>query len=219
LFPFFAIITAVFVKDVFAQSKNLFFSITQTVIVSILVLAFIVLNFVFSPEKFVVFGLITIALVIVSWYIYKNAQTKYHALFLLTCCVAVWLNTYFVLVVYPTILRYKPEVQASTYVNQHLVDKPIIVICAIPNAFPFYIPRPIEVTSLSRLLAKPVNPNAVVLIDDNLVKEMDYLKVNYTVIKAFEDYPQESLTLPFILKSERYKTLDHFYLVTINKNK
>ncbi len=218
LFPFFSIITAVFVQDVIAESKGAYFKVSQYIITGVLVLAFIVLNFIFSPEKFVVFSLITTTLGLLTWYIYKHSQSVYYGLFLFTCCVAVWLNTYFLTVVYPTLLRYKPEVQAATYVNQHLADRPIIVICAIPNAFPFYIPRPIEVTSLSNLLAKPINKNAVVLIDDNLVKQMDYKKVKYTVIKAFEDYPQENLTLPFILEHQRYKTLDHFYLVTINKN-
>jgi len=218
LFPFFSIITAVFVQNVIAKSKGAYFKVSQYIITGLLVFVFIVLNFIFSPEKFVVFSLITAALGLLTWYIYKNSQSVYYGLFLFTCCVAVWLNTYFLSVVYPTLLRYKPEVQASTYVNQHLADRPIVVICAIPNAFPFYIPRPIEVTSLSNLLAKPVDKNAVVLIDDNLVKQMDYKKVKYTVIKAFEDYPQENLTLPFILEDQRYKTLDHFYLVTINKN-
>jgi len=218
LFPFFSIITAVFLQDVIAKSKGAYFRVSQYIITGVLVPAFIVLNFIFSPEKFVVFSLITAALGLLTWYIYKHSQSVYYGLFLFTCCVAVWLNIYFLTAVYPTLLRYKPEVQASTYVNQHLADRPIIVICAIPNAFPFYIPRPIEVTSLSNLLAKPVDENAVVLIDDNLVKQMDYKKVKYTVIKAFEDYPQENLTLPFILENQRYKTLDHFYLVTINKN-
>jgi len=218
LFPFFSIITAVFVQDVIAKSKGAYFKVSQYIITGVLVLAFIVLNFIFSPEHFVVFSFITAALGLLTWYIYKHSQSVYYGLFLFTCCVAVWLNTYFLAVVYPTMLRYKPEVQASTYVNQHLADRPIIVISAIPNAFPFYIPRPIKVTSLSNLLAKPVAKNAVVLIDDNLVKQMDYQKVDYTVIKAFEDYPQENLTLPFILENQRYRTLDHFYLVTINKN-
>ncbi|WP_448702291.1 glycosyltransferase family 39 protein [Mucilaginibacter sp. AW1-3] len=215
LFPFFAIITAVYVQSVIAKSKGRFFKVTQYIITGLLIVAFIALNFIFSPEKFVVFGLITLALGLLTWYIYKNSRSVYYNLFLFTCCVAVWLNTYFLSVVYPTIIRYKPEVQASAYVNEHLADRPIIVICAIPNAFPFYIPRSIEVNSLSGLLAKPVDKNAVVLIDDNLVKQMDYRKVNYTVIKAFEDYPQENLTLPFILEKQRYKTLDHFYLVNI----
>jgi len=218
LFPFFAIITAVYVQSVIAKNEGKFFKITQYAITGILIVAFIALNFLFSPEKFVIFGSITIALGLAGWYIYKNSRSVYYSLFLFTCCVSVWLNTYFLTVVYPTLLRYKPEVQASTYVNEHLADKPIIVICAIPNAFPFYIPRPIQVTSLSSLLAKPIAKNAVVLIDDNLVKELNGLHVNFSIIKAFEDYPQENLTLPFILEKERYKTLDHFYLVTINKN-
>jgi len=215
LFPLFSIITAVYVQSVIVTGRGKFFKITQYIVTCLLIVAFIALNFIFSPERFLTFSAITLALGLLTWYIYKNGRSPYYSLFLFTCCVAVWLNAYFISVVYPVLLRYKPEVQASIYVNEHLADKPIIVICAIPNAFPFYIPRPIEVTSLSRLLKLPPVPGSVVLIDDNLVKQMDYQKINYTIIKAFEDYPQENLTLPFILEKERYKVLDHFYLVRL----
>ncbi len=215
LFPLFAIITAVFIRSVIVKNSNLFFKVAQYTVCSLLIIAFVALNFIFSPERFVVFSLITVALALLGWYIFSRGRSVYYNLFLFTCCVSVWLNAYFATVVYPVILKYKPEVQASTYVNQHLANQPVVVICAIPNAFPFYIPRPVPVTSLSRLLANPVQRQAVVLIDDGLFKQLNERHVAFSVVKQFDDYPQENLTLPFIIESQRYKTLDHFYLIRL----
>jgi hypothetical protein len=217
LFPFFAIITAAFIRRVIVTNQSKFFKVSQYTVTGILIVAFVVLNFIFSPEHFVIFSLITAVLLALSRYIFSQGKSIYYNLFLFTCCVSVWLNAYFITIVYPTILRYKPEVQASTYVNEHLADQPIVVICAIPNAFPFYIPRPVPVTSLSRLLANPTQRKAVVLIDDGLFKVLNERHIGFTVVKQFDDYPQENLTLPFIIESERYKTLDSFYLVRLNQ--
>lgn len=216
LFPFFAIITAVFVQDVIAKNKGAYFKVAQYIITGVLVLAFIALNFIFSPERFIVFSLITAALALLTWYIYKHSQSVYYSLFLFTCCVAIWLNAYFVAVVYPTILHYKAEVLASDYVNKYYPDTTIVVASEIPNAFPFYLRKPVVVSPMSHVLKTESERNMIVLIDDILADQLKNQHVGYCVIREFDNYPQENLTLPFIIESERYKTLGHFFLIKID---
>jgi len=213
LFPFFSIITAVYIHSVIVKNKGKFFKIVQYAITGILVVAFIALNFVFSPERFVVFSLITLGLVILAWYIYSKGQSVYYNLFLLTCCVAIWLNAYFIAIVYPTILRYKAEVLASDYVNQNYPGSTIVVVCEIPNAFPFYTQKRVYVTSISEVLKTPVERKSVILIDDILAAQLKDQHITYSVIKEFDNYPQENLTLPFIIEKERYKTFNHYFLI------
>lgn len=215
LFPFFAIITAVYIRSVIVKNKSAFFRITQYGVTGILILAFLALNFIFSPEHFVVFSFITLGLVVVTWYINDKSKLVYARLFLFTCCVSVWLNAYFIAIVYPTLLNYKADVQASAYINQHLPGQTIQTVCFIPNGFPFYADKRVNVTSMSHVLKTPAERKSVILIDDTLVNHLHKLNVPFKVVKEFDNYPNENLTLPFIIENERYKTLDHFYLIRI----
>ncbi len=218
LFPFFAIIAAVFIADVIAKSKSAIFKVSQYAITGILVVAFIALNFIFSPERYIVFFVITAVFALLTLYIYKSGTSVYYNLFLFTCAVAIWLNAYFVAIVYPTILRYKAEVTISDYVNQNYPDSTIVVVCEIPNGFPFYVHKRVDVTSISRALKSPAESNGIILIDDILVEQLKNMHVTYQVIKQFDNYPQENLTLPFIIEKERYTSLNHYYLIRLNKN-
>jgi 4-amino-4-deoxy-L-arabinose transferase-like glycosyltransferase len=212
LFPFFAIITAVFVRDVISSNKNAFFTIAQYSIVGLLIVAIVVLSFIFAPERWTVFLPLCIILVGIALYIYKNVTSKPRALFLLTCCVGLWVNAYLMSVVYPTLLTFKGDLHAAEYINEHYPSEPVISAFSIPNAFEFYTHQPVTFMEMADA-AK--HPGTLVMIDDDQKAELQKNNTPFELVQAFDNYPNENMTLPFIIKSKRLTTLNHFFLVRL----
>ncbi|MEN0052471.1 MAG: glycosyltransferase family 39 protein [Mucilaginibacter sp.] len=211
LFPFFAIITAVWVRGIIS-SRNQFFTIAQYGICVLLIVAIVALNFVFAPERLIVFLPLCILLAGITLYIYKNAGTKHQALFLFTCCVGLWANTYLMSVVYPTLLIFKGDVHAGEYISQYHPDDEVIAAFNVPNAFEFYTHQPVTFMDLAEA-AK--HRRALVLINDDQKNQLQQNGSPFTLIKAFDNYPNENMTLPFIIKAKRLTTLNHFFLVRL----
>ncbi|HEX8019804.1 hypothetical protein, partial [Mucilaginibacter sp.] len=55
----------------------------------------------------------------------------------------------------------------------------------------------------------------IIVADEKAVAELKAKGVAYNTIKAFQDFPHENLSLPFIIKKKRAATLDQFYLIKI----
>ena len=212
LFPFFAIITAGFVCEVFRSGKNKFFAIAQYGIAGLLIIAVIALNFIFAPERLTVFLPLCILLAGIAFYIYKNTASTLQALFLLTCCVSLWVNAYLMGVVYPTLLTFKGDLHAAEYINQHHPNEEVIAAFNVPNAFEFYTHQPVTFMSIDEA-AK--HNHALILINDDQKAALQNNNTPFQLIKAFNNYPNENMTLPFIIKAKRSTTLNHFFLVRL----
>jgi 4-amino-4-deoxy-L-arabinose transferase-like glycosyltransferase len=212
LFPFFGIITAAWVRSII-HNKNLFFTIAQYSVSILLIVTIVALSFIFAPERWVVFLPLCILLVGITLYIYKNAGSMQQALFLFTCCVGLWANTYLMSVVYPTLLVFKGDVHAGEYINQYYPNNEVIAAFNIPNAFEFYTHQPVTFMDLAEA-AK--HPNALVLINDDQKANLQKSNTPFTLVRAFDNYPNENMTLPFIIKAKRLTTLNHFFLVRLN---
>ena len=212
LFPFFAIITAGFVCEVFRSGKNKFFAIAQYGIAGLLIIAVIALNFIFAPERLTVFLPLCILLAGIAFYIYKNTASTLQALFLFTCCVSLWVNAYLMGVVYPTLLTFKGDLHAAEYINQHHPNEEVIAAFNVPNAFEFYTHQPVTFMSIDEA-AK--HNQALILINDDQKAALQNNNTPFQLIKAFNNYPNENMTLPFIIKAKRSTTLNHFFLVRL----
>ena len=212
LFPFFAIITAGFIREVFRSGKNKFFAIAQYGIAGLLIIAVIALNFIFAPERLTVFLPLCILLAGIAFYIYKNTASTLQALFLFTCCVSLWVNAYLMGVVYPTLLTFKGDLHAAEYINQHHPNEEVIAAFNVPNAFEFYTHQPVTFMSIDEA-AK--HNHALILINDDQKAALQNNNTPFQLIKAFNNYPNENMTLPFIIKAKRSTTLNHFFLVRL----
>jgi 4-amino-4-deoxy-L-arabinose transferase-like glycosyltransferase len=212
LFPFFAIITAGFVRKVFNSNRNLFFTIVQYSVTALLIIAVIVLNFIFAPERLTIFLPLCILLIGITLYIYKNAASKQRALFLFTCCVGLWVNAYLMSVVYPTLLTFKGDLHAAEYINQHHPNDEVIAAFNVPNAFEFYTHQPVTFMDMTEATK---HANALILINDAQKADLQKNNTPFELIKAFDNYPNENMTLPFIMESKRPTTLNHFFLVRL----
>ncbi|WPU95171.1 glycosyltransferase family 39 protein [Mucilaginibacter sabulilitoris] len=213
LFPFFAIITAGFVREVFSSNKNLFFTIAQYSVVGLLIIAVVALHFVFAPERLNVFLPLCILLTGVGLYLYKNTASRQRTLFLLTCCTGLWVNAYLMSVVYPTLLIYKGDVHAAEYINEYHPGVEVIATFNVPNAFEFYTHQPVTFMGLDDA-AK--HPNALILINDDQKAQLQKSNTPFKLVSTFDNYPNENMTLPFIIKAKRMITLNHFFLVRMS---
>jgi 4-amino-4-deoxy-L-arabinose transferase-like glycosyltransferase len=213
LFPFFAIITAVFIKEIIGSNKNLFFSISQYTINVLLIAVIVVLNFIFAPGHWPVFLMLSVALALITWYIYNYSETKIRALFLFTCCVSVFVNSYLIIVVYPTLVAFKGDVQAAAYINQYHPKEEIISAFNVPNAFEFYTRQPVVFMDMADA-AK--HSNALILINEGQKAELQKNNTPFQLIQSFDNYPNENITLPFIIESKRLTALNHFFLVKMS---
>ncbi|MEO3407205.1 glycosyltransferase family 39 protein [Mucilaginibacter sp. CAU 1740] len=216
LFPFFAIITAVFIKSLVNGGKFKFFKIAQYIITGLLVIAVVVLNFVFAPECWLIFILLLAGFVILSIYIFKQKATIWQPLFLFTCAVTVFVNAYLVAVAYPIIVDYRGDISAAEYLNENNKGQKVSAT-VLSNTFDFYYKGEVTYSNLDEILKTESQKKQIIVADEKAITELKSKGVTYTVVKAFEDYPRENLSLPFIIKNKRPTTLDHFYLIKLVK--
>ncbi|EHQ26626.1 ArnT family glycosyltransferase [Mucilaginibacter paludis] len=215
LFPFFAIITAVFVQRVSVNNNARLFKITQYIITGALILLIIVLDFIFAPERSLIFILLILGLIGISVYIFKSRLPAIQSLFLFTCCVAVWANAYVIAIVYPDLLKYKGDVHAAEYVNRYVDnDKQVVAIFEVPDAFEFYTNRKVSFERADAVIAAK-NKNQVVLVEDTLMAHLVKKNIPFKLVQKFDNYPNENLTLPFLIEKQRNTTLNHYFLITL----
>lgn len=214
LFPFFAIITAVFVRSLKVSGEFKFFKITQYIITTLLLVAVIVLNFVFAPECWLVFTILIIAFIGLSIYIYKKSTQVCQPIFLFTCAVSILVNAYLATVAYPTIVNYRGDLSAAEYLNQNYPQQKVSA-AVLSNTFDFYYKGDATYTNIDVILKTDSLKSRIIVADEKAIAELKGKGIDYTTIKTFEDFPHENLSLPFIIKKKRTATLDQFYLIRI----
>lgn len=216
LFPFFAIITAVFIKSLKEGGEFKFFKISQYTIAGLLVTAVIVLNFVFAPEYWPIFILLLVGLLILSIYIFKQKTNIWQPIFLFTCAASVFANAYLVTVAYPIIVNYRGDLSAAEYLNQNYKDQKVSA-AVLSNTFDFYYKGEVTYSDIKTILKTDSLKKQIIVADEKAITELKGKGITYTIVKAFEDYPKENLSLPFIIKNKRPTTLDHFYLIRLSE--
>lgn len=216
LFPFFAIITAVVIKSLKAGGGLTFFRVTQYLFAGLLIIAVIALNFIFAPERWPVFIVLLAGLVLIAVYIFKQRQPTWQPVFLFTCAAAIFVNLYLTTVAYPIIVSYRGDLSAAEYLNQNYTGQKVSA-AVLSNTFDFYYHGAVTYTDMDNILKTDSLKKQVIVADEKVIAGLKEKGVAFTTIKAFEDYPKENLSLPFIIKSKRLGTLDHFYLIRLVK--
>lgn len=215
LFPFFAVITATFVAKVLEDDKSKYFEIVQGIVFTVLFLLPIALLWLMRENNIGSFATLLICFSYLLRYIKKNTSAL-KVIFLNTCCIAILVNAVLLTTVYPLLLKYRGEVQAPKHINRFIdANKRIIYSFDVPDAFEFYTKRPVEFKLLDSVMAER-STNKRVLVEDTLLKHLQKEHIQFKTIKAFDNYPNEVITLSFLKPDERYKTLNHYYLIEID---
>jgi 4-amino-4-deoxy-L-arabinose transferase-like glycosyltransferase len=215
LFPFFAVITAVFVKQAFVDVKSKLFSITQYIICVVLfiLIMLLLLNFALPLPLIRYFTATAGFIGVFIGFVYRKTAKK-HAAFLLSCGVAVLVNIYLITEAYRILLYYKGEVNAAYYINDHVnPDKKATATFEVPDSFEFYTKRPVSFVNLDSAMTA-ANKNAVVLVEDTLMAHLVKRHIPFKLVRKFDNYPNENITKQFLFKEDRPKTLNHYFLIS-----
>lgn len=215
IFPLFAVVTAPYCYMQLSRFGTKFRLISQWVYIVLLPIAILAINFfmhstntLYFTFDCLMFGLL---IVLISFSI-KELSKK---VFMLNCAVALFANCYLNTVFYNQLAAYKGQITAAEYINQSAFDKyHLYSLRTENNIFQFYCKRPVDFIPLERFNKfKPVDSSAFYVNQQS----MDLLvqsHADFRIIKTFQNYPQENMSLTFINKATRYKTLDHVYLIT-----
>lgn len=212
LFPFFAIITAAFIRQLKLGGELKFFKITQYIISGLLLLLLVLLNIVFAPERALIGIVILIGLGLSGYYIYKTKGPFYQPVLLIACCVTIAINAWIVSVVYPTLVKYRGDISAANYMNQHYPGQTLSTN-VLTNGLDFYLHQPVSAFANTDTLKTSAMQGKFVLADENTVNVLKENHTPFTLLQTFGNYPNENLTPPFLIKTRRATALNKLWLI------
>lgn len=214
LFPFFSVITAVFISQLTTGAKFKFFSITQYIISGLLLLVLVLLNIIFAPEYSWVGLLIFAVLGLLTYYSSKTRGPVYQPILLFTCCTVIAVNSWIIAVVYPTMVRYRGDVSSATYINRYYPGLPVFTN-VLTNGLDFYLHQPVSTFTNTDTLNTAGFKGRLVLTDESTINQLKNNRIGFTLLQTFWNYPNENLTLPFLIKARRSTALNKWFLIRI----
>jgi 4-amino-4-deoxy-L-arabinose transferase-like glycosyltransferase len=215
IFPLFAIITAPVCFDQLSSFGTKFRIISLWIFIIALPVVIVALNYFLNPanDTFFITGCIIAGFVILLVAI--NVKEVHKRFFFFSCTAALFVGFYLNTVFFKTIVAYRGEITAATYINQKPFDSfQIYSLKTENNIFQFYCKRPVNFVPIEQFNKFQSQKPAIFYVNQ---RSMDYLVQNhaeFTVIHSFTDYPQENIMPKFINKTTRHKVLGYVYLVT-----
>lgn len=215
LFPLFAIITAPVCYEQLSSFGTNFRLAGIWLYIILLPIAVLAINY-FSDSPHIVLFLMECVVfgAIAFMVIYRKWPSNLKA-FALSCVAVLFANFYLNTIFYNEIVKYNGQIKAADYINQHQFDNyHLYSLKTANNIFQFYSKRPVDYIPLTSFdQFKPASPSAF-YVNRKSIDSLIMLRADFKVIKAFENYPQESLLPAFINLKTRPKVLDSVYLIT-----
>jgi len=215
LFPLFAIITAPFCYKQLSRAGTAYRTIGLWIYIILFPLAILAIHYLSQPAHPLVFIADCIIFCLVAFIISIKAETLSFKTFCFTCLAALFANCYLNTIFYHEMVGYKGEIKAADYINQESFDNyHIYSLRTENNVFQFYSKRPVDFIPLNSFKDFKLSGPSVFYVNHRSMDSLVQNHVDFKVIKAFENYPQENILPAFINKATRYKVLDSVYLVT-----
>jgi 4-amino-4-deoxy-L-arabinose transferase-like glycosyltransferase len=216
LFPLFAIITAPLCLCKLNPFGTKFRVFVLWIFIVPLPIAVILSNTLLKPASnfaivtdVLLFGIIA-ALVIIKL---KEPATR---TFLLACLSVLFAGFYINTVFYNEIVPYKGQIAAAEWVNQNLSPAtPVYVLNAENNLFQFYCKRPVGLMPMVQF-DNLAHGDALFYVNQQTMDQLVQSHASIKIVRSFVDYPKENLSLQFIDRSTRIKTLGQVYVVSKN---
>ena len=213
-FPLAAIVTGVFIKDLFeGQNKWLlkFFSYFNLGISFILVIAVIIIMiYIFPTSKFwtIVWCIISIVWV---YFLFKNIKEK---LFWMSATGIVLINIFISGTVYPSLLKYQAGNSLGRYIYTHKIDLKNIFIYNVTDpmsAIHFYSHGMID----SKGSIVQIKSNDCIITMNEGIRKIDSVGIKYDILYQDKCYPVSQLTPKFINPTTRDNETKQYYLLKI----
>ncbi|RYE20660.1 MAG: phospholipid carrier-dependent glycosyltransferase, partial [Sphingobacteriaceae bacterium] len=211
IFPFFAIFTAAVWVEVISGAALKYFKIMQFLQIIILLVAVFLFNYFLRPNQPILFSAEVMATVLLIFFLYQTT-TGFTFVFLLSCSALIFVNLYLNTIFYPLLATYKADIQVPKYVNLNLKNKQIFVVDSTNNVFQFYCDKPVKLLPKADLRYSSSIQKIVYADEVNLKKLQKHHQI--TILKTFQNYPNEAIRKNFIWYKKRPETLDHYYLIS-----
>lgn len=215
IFPLFAIITAPVCFDQLSRFGTKFRVISLWIFIIALPVVIVVLNYFLSPANDIFFIIGCIIAGVVVLLVAINVKEVHKRLFFFSCTAALFVGFYLNTVFFKTIVAYRGEITAATYINQKPFNSfQIYSLKTENNIFQFYCKRPVNFVPIEQFNKFQSRKPVIFYVNQ---RSMDYLVQNHAefiIIRSFTDYPQENIMPKFINKTTRHEVLGQIYLIT-----
>ena len=216
LFPLFAIITAPLCLRKLDTFGTKFRAVVLWIFIAGLPVAVFVLNTLLKPaNNFAILTGVLLFGVIAALVIIRLKEPAVRT-FLLACLSTLFAGFYINTVFYKEIIPYKGQIAAAEWVNQNLSPAtPVYVLNAENNLFQFYCKRQVDLMPPAQFNNAAAG-DALFYVNQQTMEALVQSHASVKLVRSFVDYPKENLSLQFIDRSTRIKTLGQVYLITRN---
>jgi 4-amino-4-deoxy-L-arabinose transferase-like glycosyltransferase len=215
IFPLFAIITAPYCYVQLGRFGTQFRLIGQWLYIALLPIAIFAIDYFMKPANQFYLAFDCLIFGVLAYLILTQVKEGSKKVFMLSCAAVLFANFYLNTVFYEQLAVYKGQITAADYANQNAFGKYHLYTLRMENnIFQFYCNRPVNYIPLEEFSTfKPADSSAF-YVNQQSMDQLLQNHADFKVIKAFENFPQENMSLMFINKATRDKTLDHVYLIT-----
>jgi 4-amino-4-deoxy-L-arabinose transferase-like glycosyltransferase len=219
VFPFFAILTAQYIYNIASIKTMRAVSITQTIIIALLLLIISVLHYFFRPQIFSWFTVLTIIILFFMMVLFPDdiSHSANQKVIFCTVIASFIVNLYLNLAFYPSLMKYQAGSEAAMWINTHnQKNLPVAELGdTYVSAFEFYIDKPftvIDAAGKGRLPAGPFLLYAPADVVSSLSKKGWQLKT----LSTFQRYWVSRLKPSFLNKATRPKELTDTQVILVN---
>ncbi|ASU32992.1 ArnT family glycosyltransferase [Mucilaginibacter xinganensis] len=219
VFPFFAIITAQYLN--YAAGKNTLkaITITQTIVIALMLLLIAALHYFFRPVVFSVFTALTL-LLLLALLLFQTRLISiggYQKIAVRTLLVSFVVNLYLNLSFYPSLMRYQTSSKAAVWINKHNPQS-LPVAAEIDDAaapFEFYSDKPVAAFNAANI--KPGVPGKPFLLYTTAaqLQSLNTKGLHTKTVATFERYFVTRLKLSFINKKTRAQELEQMVVAEV----
>jgi len=219
IFPFFAIITAQYLYTVSSAKTIRAIGITQTVVISLVLIVICVIEYFFRPAIFSWFTALTILILFLGMLFFPDdiSYSINQKIIFKTVLASFIINLYLNLAFYPSLMRYQAGSEAAVWINNHNPQK-LPVVEFNDNyiaAFDFYSNEP--VTSIDDGGKGNLPPRPFLLyVPADVAKGLAKKGWQFKTLNAFQRYAITRLKPSFLNKATRAKELDTTEVVLVN---
>lgn len=208
LFPFFAIVTAVFVAGKKRQGWIVW---TQLVICLLLLAALVSVHILYKPGNTVLFIILLLSILVVIALLNRVPASKLYKALLTSGFVVLGLNVYLNLVFYPSLLRYQAGSEAAYFINRYYPQHKVYALRMSHNyALDFYLQG--EKQNIENLSERERVKKPALLLLRQEERAAIPATVSLTFIRSFADFPVTRLDLEFVNAATRPARLKQYYL-------
>ena len=215
IFPFYAIITAVYLVNLTTSKALKITTSIQTGIVILLIALILIIHALFRPEFSVFTIVILLAVLALIFLLPRYSRDKYQILFR-TVAAVLFINLYFNLAYYPTLTKYQGDSQAAFWLNDNN-PKHLPVVKVVNNfsyAIDFYSTTKVHDYWLGETRKLPKAPYYVYGTKESL-DAMANLGFILEPVKSFETYRITRMKLKFLNQKTRKEVLETAQIVLV----